>query len=92
MCLVLPARVLAVDGAVAEVELHGGLVASVSLALLPDVQVGQYVMVDRGLVLEVIPPDEVAALLALYDELGQALAEPVLPGAVAGRADGGALA
>jgi len=75
MCLVLPARVLAVNGETADVELHGGMAATVSLAVRPDLQVGQYVMVDRGLVLEVIEPAEVEAILAMYDEIGQMLAE-----------------
>ena len=75
MCLVLPAKVLAVNGQTAEVELHGGPRATVSLAVQPDVQAGQYVMVDRGLVLSAIEPDEVEAILAMYDEIGQMLAE-----------------
>ncbi|MFN8633078.1 MAG: HypC/HybG/HupF family hydrogenase formation chaperone [Chloroflexota bacterium] len=75
MCLVLPARVLEVHGETAEVELHGGMLTTVSLAIRPDVTAGQYVMVDRGLVLEVIAPEEVEALLALYDEMGQMLTE-----------------
>jgi hydrogenase expression/formation protein HypC len=75
MCLVLPAKVLEVNGQSAEVELHGGMRATVSLAVQPDVLVGQYVMVDRGLILSVIEPDEVEAILAMYDEIGQMLAE-----------------
>jgi len=74
MCLVLPARVLAVNGQEAEVELYGGLRASVSLVLRPGVEVGQYVMVDRGLVLEVIEPAEAEAILAMYDEIGELIA------------------
>ena len=75
MCLVLPAKVLAVRGQEADVEFHGGMQATVSLAVKPDVVIGQYVMVDRGIVLSVIEPDEVEAILAMYDEMGQSLAE-----------------
>lgn len=73
MCLVLPARVLETNGQTAEVELHGGMRATASLELRPEVAAGQYVMVDRGLVLEVIAPEEVESILALYDEIGQLL-------------------
>ncbi|MCC6178729.1 MAG: HypC/HybG/HupF family hydrogenase formation chaperone [Chloroflexi bacterium] len=76
MCLVLPARVLAVNGAAADIELYGGMRATVSLAVCPDVEVGQYVLVDRGLVLEVIAPDEAEAILAMYEEIGQMQAVP----------------
>jgi len=75
MCLVLPAKVLETHAETAEVELHGGMRATVSLAVTPDVTVGQYVMVDRGLILSVIEPDEVEAILAMYDEIGQMLME-----------------
>jgi len=75
MCLVLPARVLEVSGQTAEVELYGGMQATVSLVVQPGVAVGQYVMVDRGIVLSVIEPDEVAALLAMYDEMAQLLTD-----------------
>jgi hydrogenase expression/formation protein HypC len=75
MCLVLPAKMLAVHGATADVELYGGMQATVSLAVQPEVAVGQYVMVDRGLVLSVIESEEVETILAMYDEIGQLLAE-----------------
>lgn len=75
MCLVLPARVVAVNGDEAEVELYGGMLATASLALRPEVAVGQYVMVDRGLVLEIIEADEAAAILTMYEEIGEMLAD-----------------
>lgn len=75
MCLVLPAKVLAVHGQTADVELYGGMQATVSLAVQPDVAIGEYVMVDRGLVLSVIEPDEVETILAMYEEIGQLLTE-----------------
>jgi hydrogenase expression/formation protein HypC len=75
MCLVLPAKILEVNGQSAEVELHGGMRASVSLSVTPHAAVGQYVMVDRGLVIQVIEPGEVEAILAMYDEIGRLLAE-----------------
>jgi hydrogenase expression/formation protein HypC len=71
MCLVLPARVLAVNGQQAEVELVDGMRATVSLALKPEAAVGQYVVVDRGLVLEIIEAAEAEAILKLYEEIGQ---------------------
>lgn len=66
----LPARVVAVDGDEAEIELHGGQRVRVSTALQPEVQPGAFVLVDRGLVLEVIESAEAEAILSMYAEFG----------------------
>lgn len=73
MCLVLPARVIAVNGQQAVVELHGGMEATANIALNPDVAVGQYVLVDRGLIVRIIEAAEAAAIIAMYDEIGELL-------------------
>jgi hydrogenase assembly chaperone HypC/HupF len=72
MCLVLPARVLRLgDGQSAEIELHDGQRVVASTDLTPDVQPGQYVLVDRGIVLRVIEPEEAEAILAIYAEMAE---------------------
>jgi hydrogenase assembly chaperone HypC/HupF len=71
MCLVLPSRVLSVAGDEVEIEMPGGMRGTASLSLCPDVEVGQYVMVDRGFVLQVIEPAEAEAIVAMYEEIGQ---------------------
>ena len=73
MCQILPARVIAVDQERAEVELYGGLRGSASCALHPDLAPGDWVLVDRGLVLEVIEPAEAEAILAVYAEMAELL-------------------
>ncbi len=73
MCLVLPALVIAVNGQEATVELHGGMQATANLTLRPNVAVGQFVMVDRGMVLEIIEAAEAAAIIAMYEEIGELL-------------------
>jgi hydrogenase assembly chaperone HypC/HupF len=72
MCLIVPALVRAVDGCAVEVDMQG-VVATVDGSLLPDVAVGQYVLVDRGLVLSVIEPSEAAAIMAIYAEMEELL-------------------
>ncbi|HEX5501873.1 MAG TPA: HypC/HybG/HupF family hydrogenase formation chaperone [Thermomicrobiales bacterium] len=69
MCLPLIARVVAVAGDRAEVRLLEGQTARVALALAPDAAVGQYVLLDRGAIIEVVAPEQVEALLAFYAEL-----------------------
>ena len=76
MCLVLPARVVSVSDATAEVLLHGEHRAvSASTELVPDLAPGDIVLVDRGMVLRVIEPHEAEAILAIYAEMEQLLEE-----------------
>jgi hydrogenase maturation factor len=52
----------------------------VSAALKPDLAIGDYVLVDHGLVVETIDADEAQAILSMYREIGEHLAmEDVLP-------------
>lgn len=72
MCLALPGKVVSVEGeglersAVVEV---GGQTRQVSLALLPEAEVGQWVLFQTGYALQVLPEDEVAQLLDLIGEV-----------------------
>jgi hydrogenase assembly chaperone HypC/HupF len=77
MCLVLPARVIALSEHVAEaeIELPDGARATVATTLVPDVAVGSYVLVDRGMALKAIDADEAQAILALYAELDGLLSD-----------------
>ncbi len=74
MCLVLPARVVSVSGATAEVLLHGQQQpVSASTELVPDLRPGDFALVDRGMILRVIEPAEAEAILSIYAEMDQLL-------------------
>jgi len=73
MCLALPARVVSTDGQTAQIELHDGQRVIASTALTPDVRAGEHVLVDRGMVLSVIDPEEAEAILAMYAEMAELL-------------------
>ncbi len=76
MCLAIPAEILELDSATdsAVVSLDG-VRRPVSLALIDDAQVGDYVLVHVGYALNKISPDEAAETLALMREAG-ALGSP----------------
>ena len=61
MCVTAPARVLAVDGDTALVDLDG-TARRASLVLVPDTAVGDWVLVAAGLVLETLTDDQVDEL------------------------------
>lgn len=72
MCLAIPARVsklLDGDRAVADV---GGLSREISLSLVDDVKVGDYVIVHVGYALSRLDPEEAAKTLKLFDEMNEA--------------------
>ena len=70
MCLAVPARVLAINS-----ELNMATVAvdrvrvEVSLALVDDVQIGDYLLIHVGFALQKIDADEAQATLQLFADL-----------------------
>jgi len=73
MCLVLPSRVVALGDNQVEVELADGQRAMVDATLKPDLSVGDYVLVDRGIVVDSIAADEAQVILSMYREIGELL-------------------
>lgn len=70
MCLAIPARVVEInDNDQAIVDL-GGVRKDISLALVEDVQVGDYVIVHVGYALTRLDPEEAEKTLALMAEAG----------------------
>ena len=70
MCLAIPARVTALeDGDMAVVALEG-VRKRISVALLDEIEVGDYVLVHVGYALHKVSPEEAARTLALMAEAG----------------------
>lgn len=90
MCLAVPGKVVRIDGdtplPMASVE-FGGIVKEVCLAYLPDVQVGEYVVVHVGFAIQRLDEESALASLDLFrrvgaldEEFGQAGEEAQAPG------------
>ena len=77
MCLALPVKVIEVGcgqaGDWAMVDL-GGVKKEISLALLDDVQVGDYVILHVGYALSKLDPEEAERTLALFSEMSESVA------------------
>jgi hydrogenase expression/formation protein HypC len=70
MCLAIPARVTEIGaGETATIDI-GGVRKEVSLALLEDVAVGDWVIVHVGFALSKLDPEEAARTLELFAEAG----------------------
>ena len=72
MCLAIPAHVIELrDGDNAVVDL-AGVKKEISLSLVEEVAVGDYVIVHVGYALNKLDPEEAAKTLALFAEMGGA--------------------
>ncbi|MGV8861208.1 MAG: HypC/HybG/HupF family hydrogenase formation chaperone [Pseudomonas sp.] len=71
MCLAIPARVVELrSGDTALVDL-GGIRKEISIALVPEAQVGDYVVIHVGYALGLIDPEEAQRTLDMFDELNR---------------------
>lgn len=71
MCLAIPACVEQVVSGDSAIVNLGGVRKQISLALLDDVVVGDYVIVHVGFALQKLDPDEAAQTLALFAEIAR---------------------
>jgi len=71
VCLAVPTKIKQIDGDMAEVEL-GGVSMTVSLAMTPTAQVGDYVVVHAGYAISILDEEEALETLRLFEELGEA--------------------
>lgn len=68
MCLAIPARVVALNGLDAIVDL-GGVRKTISIALVPEAQLEDYVIVHVGHAIGMVDPEEARLTLELFAEL-----------------------
>lgn len=78
MCLGIPGEVLSIEPNAAGITMgkvsFGGVVREVCLAYVPDVQVGDYVIVHAGFALSILNEEEAKEVFAMLEQIS-ALAE-----------------
>jgi hydrogenase expression/formation protein HypC len=72
MCLALPVKVMELGAADTAIVDLGGIRKEISLALLEDVKVGDYVILHVGYALSKLDPEEAQKTLALFAEMNAA--------------------
>ncbi len=73
MCLALPMRITMIDGQLATI-VADGLEQRASIVLVPDADIGDYVLVHAGYAISVIDEDEANETYGLLAELAEAAA------------------
>ncbi len=72
MCLAVPGRIIEIEGKTAIVD-FGGVKREVRLDLLPDVAVGDYVIVHTGFAIERLDEKRALEILEAWAEVEKAL-------------------
>lgn len=80
MCLALPCRIVELRPAEQALIDVAGVGKEISLALVEDIAVGDYVIVHVGYALTRLDPEEAEKTLALFAELGEAARQEAQPG------------
>lgn len=70
MCLAIPARLVEAEGERGVIEL-GGVVREISLVLLPEASVGDYLLVHAGYALQKVDEAEAEETIRLLGEIAQ---------------------
>lgn len=75
MCLAVPGKVISISGddplyRTGKVD-FGGIIKEVSLAYIPDVQVGEYVIVHVGVALSKVDAAEAKQVFDYLDQMGE---------------------
>lgn len=68
MCLAVPVKIISIDGEQAEVDI-GGVSRKVNIALTPEAQVGDYVLLHTGYAINVLNEEEAQETLSLLSRM-----------------------
>ncbi|MCX7923874.1 MAG: HypC/HybG/HupF family hydrogenase formation chaperone [Clostridia bacterium] len=68
MCLGIPGKIIKIEGKTSMVELMG-VTREVSIELLKDVKLGDYVLVHAGCAIQVIDQEEALKTIEIFNEL-----------------------
>jgi hydrogenase expression/formation protein HypC len=74
MCLSVPARVVSVDGEMAEVSV-GGAIFRAGLQMVENVRAGDYVLLHAGFAIEKLNEEDALETLRLLKEMDDAITE-----------------
>jgi len=68
MCLGIPMKVKKMEGNFAQVE-SGRLIRTINIQMMPQIKVGDYVIVHAGFAIEKVDPQKARETLRLIDEI-----------------------
>ena len=72
MCLAVPSKIVSIKDSIAEVNVAGTVIKA-SLLLLPEADVGDYVLVHAGFAIQLLDEVEAIETLKLWEEIDEIL-------------------
>ena len=74
MCLSIPARVVKIEGDMADVS-AGGTIFRAGLHLIENARVGDYILLHAGFAIQIISEKEAKETLKLFEDINNAMIE-----------------
>jgi hydrogenase expression/formation protein HypC len=74
MCLSIPAKIVSIDGSMAEVSVGGSLFKA-GLHMIENAKVGDYILLHAGFAIQKISEEEAAETLKILKEMNDTLNE-----------------
>jgi len=74
MCLSIPARIVTIDGMMAEVS-AGGAIFKAGLHMIEDAKIGDYILLHAGFAIQKLSEEEAAITMKILEEMNNALNE-----------------
>jgi hydrogenase expression/formation protein HypC len=74
MCLSIPAKIISIDGTMAEVS-AGGALFKAGLHMIENASVGDYILLHAGFAIQKISESEAKETLRLFEEMNNSLNE-----------------
>lgn len=68
MCLAVPGKIMEIVDSLAKVDING-IKREVSLMLLPEAQIGNFVLIHAGFAMQIIDEEEAQKTIELFKEL-----------------------
>jgi hydrogenase expression/formation protein HypC len=68
MCLSIPAKIVAIDGIMAEVS-AGGAIFKAGLHMIENAKIGDYILLHAGFAIQKISEKEAAETIKLFEEM-----------------------
>ena len=74
MCLSIPAKIISINGSMAEVS-AGGVIFSAGLHIIENASVGDYILLHAGFAIQKISEKEAEETLKLFEEMNNSMNE-----------------
>jgi hydrogenase expression/formation protein HypC len=74
MCLSIPAKIISIDGTIAEVS-AGGSIFKAGIHMIDNARIGDYILLHAGFAIQKISEKEAEETLRLFEEMNNSLNE-----------------